>query len=86
MKNLRESAIKTVIDDLIKINNKITTLEIKIECISRYPEFYWKQQDVKSFVDDLVNSGDLYVSDDNGTYRTYSTKKAIKQTYSKSLI
>ena len=78
MNNLRDSATKTVINDLLKINNKITTLEIKMECIDRYPEFYWKQQDVKALVDSLVESRELYVSNDNGVYRTYSSHTVVQ--------
>ncbi len=77
MQNIRENSAKNVINDLLKISNKVTTLEIKMECINRFPEFYWKQQDVKSLVDKLVNSGDLYVSDSNGVYQTYSVNNAL---------
>lgn len=80
MKNLRENSAKNVINDLLKINNKVTTLEIKMECINRFPEFYWKQEDIKSLVDDLVNSGELYVLNNNGTYRTYSSNVTIQPT------
>lgn len=67
--------VKKVVYQLLTPNNTVTTLEVKQECISQFPEYYWKQEFIKNVVDELLTEGDLFVSDDNGTFRTYSSNK-----------
>ena len=57
---------------LLKPQNKITTLEIKMQLIKDYPIIEWKQQFVHEAMDAFYRQGLFIIADDNGTYRTYS--------------
>jgi len=62
-----------VIANLFRANNSVTTLEIKTELRTQYPEMYWSQ----NYVSDLMAAGvggdePMFTFTDNGTYRTYS--------------
>lgn len=76
--NVKTKLIKEAAYNLLKINNTVTTLEVKNECINIHPEFYWKQEDISNALNDLLDENDLYISNDNGTYRTYSAKSLTK--------
>lgn len=65
-------AVKATADRLLKANNTVTTLEIKVELRKTDPEFYWSQVIVSKIMDDLAQAG-TYVYTDNGSYRIYSS-------------
>jgi len=69
MKAMKD-AVKAVADNLLKANNKVTTLEIKTELRRDYPYYFWDQQTVSDFMGQLAGDG-VYDYDDNGTYREY---------------
>ena len=70
IKNVMRGHMSMTILSLLEANNSITTLEVKNELRSSYPEFSWMQKDVSNFMNDMHLSGDL-TFDDNGTYRVY---------------
>ena len=57
---------------LLKPQNRITTLEIKMQLIKDYPSIKWKQEFVHDAMDAFYRQGFFTITDDNGTYRTYS--------------
>lgn len=63
--------------DLLKANNTVTTLEVKLRLRKDEPKFNWSQVVVSRFFDELVTEGKLVVTADNGTYRTYSDPTTI---------
>lgn len=68
---LMKDALKAQVDKLLKANNTVTTLEVKVELRKTDPEFYWDQATVSRMMDELAQDGTLTYTD-NGTYRTYS--------------
>lgn len=70
MKAMKD-AVLTVAKQLAKANNTVTTLEIKLELRRDYPYYYWTQQVVSNYMDQLAGDG-IFTYTDNGTYRTYS--------------
>lgn len=73
MKNTQ--TIKQVANALLKANNTVTTLELKVELRKKYPSQKWKQSDISQAMNDLYLQG-LYTYTDNGTYRVYSAVAA----------
>ena len=71
-KQTMKDAVLSTAKVLLVANNTITTLEIKLQLRKDYPYFYWTQDTVSNFVNDLVSEGKLTIVDDNGTYRTYA--------------
>ncbi len=69
-----KDACLTVAKDLLKANNKVTTLEVKVQARRDYPYFFWDQKTVSAFMDQFAGDG-LMSYTDNGTYRTYSLLK-----------
>lgn len=80
MKNTQ--TIKQVANDLLKVNNTVTTLEIKVALRKKYPNQNWKQSDISQVMDDLYLQG-MYRYTDNGTYRVYS---AVNSPVSKTVV
>lgn len=73
---LKYNMVKVITEKLLTPNNRVTTLEVKNELINTYPEYYWSQSEVSTTLDKMMNEeGDLYILDDNGVFRTYSSKK-----------
>lgn len=70
MKAMKDACL-TVAKDLLKANNKVTTLEVKVQARRDYPYFFWDQKTVSSFMDQFAGDG-IMTYTDNGTYRTYS--------------
>jgi hypothetical protein len=70
MKAMKDACL-TVATSLAKANNTVTTLEIKTELRRDYPYFFWTQDTVSKFMDQLAGDG-VFTYTDNGTYRTYS--------------
>ena len=67
--------INNFVGDLMKYElenwttNKISTLEFKQFLIEKYPQFYWRQEEVSKFL-----SQSEYPFVDNGVFRTYTIK------------
>lgn len=83
--SLKRMVIVNIMTDLLIANNTVTTLEIKTEARTLYPDFYWDQATVSKVLDELANKGALTYTD-NGVFRTYSeaiTKKIVPATTSK---
>lgn len=76
MKQMKD-AVLTVAQSLAKAKNTVTTLEIKVELRRDYPYFFWTQDTVSKFMDQLAGDG-LFTYTDNGTYRIYSLVGASK--------
>jgi len=76
MKAMKD-AVLTVAQSLAKAKNTVTTLEIKIELRRDYPYYFWTQQIVSDYMDQLAGDG-LFTYTDNGTYRIYSLVGAAK--------
>ena len=74
VEQLKYYMVKTIAEKLLQPNNTLTTLEVKLGLISTYPEYHWQQEYVSKMMRKLEEEGDFYVSNDNGTYRTYSAK------------
>lgn len=68
---LMKDALRAQLDKLLKANNTVTTLELKVELRKTDPEFYWNQATVSKMMDDLAQDN-VVVYTDNGVYRTYS--------------
>lgn len=68
---LMKDALRAQVDKLLKANNTVTTLELKVELRKTDPEFYWNQATVSQMMDELYQNGTL-VYTDNGVYRIYS--------------
>ena len=73
LKNL----VRIVTNDLLKVNNTVSTLEVKTELRKRYSPYYWTQKIVSDFMDEMYNNGEL-VFKDNGTFREYSDPTKVK--------
>lgn len=76
MKAMKDAVLATA-KSLAKANNTVTTLEIKNELRRDYPYYFWTQDIVSNFMDQLAGDG-LFNYTDNGTYRTYSLIGAPK--------
>lgn len=70
MKAMKD-AVLTVATALAKANNTVTTLEIKTELRRDYPYYFWTQDVVSKYMDQLAGDG-VFTYTDNGTFRTYS--------------
>lgn len=68
---LMKNAALAVANKLLKANNTVTTLEIKVELRKTDPEFFWDQATVSRLMDEFAQAG-TFVYTDNGTYRIYS--------------
>lgn len=80
--SLKRMVIVNIMTDLLTANNTVTTLEIKTEARTLYPDFYWDQATVSKVLDELASKGALTYTD-NGTFRTYSevvTKRFVNTT------
>jgi len=69
MKAMKD-AVLAVAKNLLKANNKVTTLEIKTELRRDYPYYFWDQQTVSDFMSQLAGDG-IFDFTDNGIYREY---------------
>jgi 2',3'-cyclic-nucleotide 2'-phosphodiesterase (5'-nucleotidase family) len=72
--NMNYSKIETVINSLLKVNNTVTTLEVKTELRRNYPRQKWDQKLVSDIMDQMFNDKTLSFNS-NGTYRVYSSVK-----------
>lgn len=70
MKSKKDAVLK-VAKDLLKANNTITTLEIKMELRRDYGYYYWTQQEVSDFMNQFAGDG-IFTYVDNGKFRIYS--------------
>lgn len=68
---LMKDALRAQVDKLLKANNTVTTLEVKVELRKTDPEFYWDQATVSRMMDELYQDN-VVTYTDNGTYRIYS--------------
>lgn len=82
MKAMKD-AVQKVAQDLAKANNTVTNLEIKIQLRRDYPYYYWDEDTVSKYMDQLAGDG-LFTYTFNGTYRTYSSTKPASYTGSAS--
>lgn len=73
--------IKRVANSFLKENGSVTTLDIKNQLISNYPDIQWSQNLVSATMDALHKNQLLRVHyTDNGNHRTYyAFKKANKR-------
>lgn len=69
---LMKDAAFAVADRLLKANNTVTTLEVKVELRKTDPEFFWDQPTVSKLMDEFAQEG-KFTYTDNGTYRIYSS-------------
>lgn len=69
MKAMKDAVLSTA-KTLAKANNTVTTLEIKTELRRDYPYYFWTQDVVSKYMDQLAGDG-LFTYTDNGTYRIY---------------
>lgn len=77
MTNLEKKIAKIYLDELLSVNNTVTTLELKNELRNKFPQAKWFQSDISDFLNSLYEEGELsYV--DNGIFRVYS--RVLKQT------
>ncbi len=86
MKAMKDAVLK-VAQDLAKANNTVTTLEIKNELRRDYPYYFWTQDIVSKYMDQLAGDG-VFSYTDNGTYRIYSlvgNTKAVTRSRTKGL-
>lgn len=76
MKAMKDATL-AVATTLAKANNTVTTLEIKNELRRDYPYYFWTQDIVSKYMDQLAGDG-VFTYTDNGTFRTYKlvSKKA----------
>ena len=77
MNNNTKQAIKKEAETLLKANNTVTTLEIKVALRKRYPIQNWVQSDISKVMDELA-ANNLYTYTYNGVYRVYSLVKNPK--------
>ena len=78
MKAMKQAVLETA-KSLLKANNKVTTLEIKLELRRDYPYYYWDQETVSSYMAQFAGDG-IFNYTDNGTYREYSLANAFVNT------
>lgn len=82
IKNVKRGHMSALLLTLLEANNTVTTLELKQELRTKFPEFSWVQNDISQFMIDLHLAGEL-TYEDNGTYRTYSGEAKKKATSKK---
>lgn len=82
IKTLKRGQMAATVMNLLAINNTITTLEVKTELRTLYPDFNWPQAEISNFMNDMHLAGDL-TYEDNGTYRVYSGESLKKTTVKK---
>jgi len=78
----KEAAIKDVATRLLKANNTVTCLEIKTELFIKYPDYYWDELIVSTWMDQNCQAlGLTYTVDTNPvTHRVYSwANKPVNQ-------
>lgn len=68
----KQKFINDTINKLSQPNNTFTTLEVKTALRNDYPHFFWTQQEVSDEMKNMEMRGELIITDDNGTYRTYA--------------
>lgn len=66
----KKDQVEQVALKLLKANNTVTTLEIKMELRKDFPGV-WSQSEVSSFMDTLQSEG-IFTFVDNGSHRIYS--------------
>jgi len=76
MKAMKDAVLK-VAQDLAVAKNTVTTLEIKVILRRDYPYYFWTQDIVSKFMDQLAGDG-IFTYTDNGTFRIYSLVNAVK--------
>lgn len=74
----KDDMIRYISNKLLKANNTITTLEVKIELRTKFPRIKWNQSEIHDYFVNGVNNNIFEVVDDNGTYRTYASKNKSK--------
>jgi hypothetical protein len=70
-----QKAVLDTANALLKANNTVTTLEVKTKLRKDFPEYYWTQEIVSSYMSFLSQEGHFNWTD-NGTYRIYSSTSA----------
>ena len=67
--------LKKTLTELLKANNSVSTLEIKIALRTKYPKMIWNQQDISNAMNSIYLQGDMNITyNDNGIFRVYSYK------------
>lgn len=79
-KSVKEAVINAA-NKLLKANNTVSTLELKLALRKSQPLFYWNQKLVSDTMNELYQEN-KFTYEDNGTFRVYSApvKAAIKVT------
>jgi hypothetical protein len=75
----RLAEVQNATDKLLKVNGRVTTLEIKVALRAEYPKLTWNQNEISDIMDQFAKQG-LYNYTDNGTYRIYTSVTAPKVT------
>lgn len=86
MKAMKDAVLSTA-KTLAKANNTVTTLEIKTELRRDFPYYFWTQDIVSKYMDQLAGDG-LFDYTDNGTYRIYRLAgvKSLVSSASKAVV
>lgn len=72
MKAMKNAVLSTA-KDLLKANNTVTTLEIKLQLRKDFPYYYWDQSTVSKYMDGFAGDGIFhYRNSSDGTHRIYS--------------
>ena len=69
---IKKMLMNAAVTKLLQANNTITTLEVKTKLREDQPEYNWVQEDISKMMAKMEKKGKLVITDDNGTYRTYS--------------
>ena len=85
IKQFKLDALKEVAKTLLKANNTVTTLEVKTELRTKYPDLNWEQSEIHDYFEANLNTLFKVVAD-NGTYRTWSLINYVLPTPTKTLI
>ncbi len=77
-KSTKKQLVLQVATAMCKLNNKLSTKELKIELRNQFPDEKWNKYDngqgVSDLFHELVNEGKFVSIADNGTYQTYALK------------
>jgi len=84
MKDLKKNDVLKAANILILANGQTTTLEVKN--LLRTDDFYVKQANVSSLVQELVDDDELKITGSNGIYRTYISVHPVDDDDEKSEI
>lgn len=83
---IKTDLIKEETLNLLKANNKVTTLEVKLSLMSKCPAIFWKQKEVSDVLKEMADNEDLFVSSDTGTHRIYSLVDSKPMPYKPKVI